>query len=125
MLAVVEQVLQLGAEGVQMALLLGHGPLEEGPRCGILLLAGDARRLVVARHGVLLELHGQTQHLKRLDQRPGAERRVHLDVAPQKENPLGEELDVAHLGDGDAVHQFGEEAVARILEVDVEVDILQ
>ena len=118
-------MMQLGAEGVEMLLLLADDVLKHLVRYGVLVLRGDARGFVVAVDRTLLQLHGHAQHLLHVGDLPGAERGVHVHVALQEQDAVGELLDVTHLGDRNLAHDLREILVAVVLEMSVEIHVLQ
>ena len=125
LLAVVEYVLQFGAEGVEVLLLLGDDVLKHLVRDGVLVFGSDARSLVIGIYGALLQLQRQTEHVLDVGHLPGAERSVHIDVALQEEDAVGELLDMAHLGDRDFAHDLRKVLIAVILEMGVEIHVLE
>ena len=88
LLAVVEHMLQLGAEGIEVFLLLDDNVLEHLVRHGVLVFGGDARRLVIGVDRALLQLHGQAEHLLGVGHLLGPERGVHVDVALQEHDAV-------------------------------------
>ena len=74
---------------------------------------------------MLLQLHRHTQHLLRIGHLERAERRIHIHVALQEEDPVGELLDMTHLGDRDLAHDARKIPIARIFEMRMEIHVLE
>ena len=113
------------AERIEMLLLLDDDVLEHLVSDGIVVLGGDTRSLVVTVDGTLLQLHGELKHLLDVGNLPGAERGIHVDVAFEKENPVGKLLDMPHLGNRNLAHDTRQIPVTGILEPGVEIHVLE
>lgn len=123
--AVVLHILQFGAENIEVLLLFRRHVLEQTVRYGIVLGGTQTRELVVGIDGTLFEFHRKFESLAYIMDLPRLELLIHVHVAFEKENALGDMLDMAHLGNRDAAHQIGQMFIPRILEDGVEIHVLQ
>ncbi len=119
------QILQFGAERVQMVFLFGYDILKHLVCHGVFMFRCDTRGFIVEIDGRLFELHGELQHLGCVGHLARLECGIHIHVSLQEEDPVGKFFGMPHFGDGHFAHDARKVPVAGILEASVEIHILE
>ncbi len=88
-------------------------------------LGRDTRIFAVRIDRRTLDLNGEVQHVAHLGDLPRRFVGIHVHVALQEHDTLGQHLDVPHLGNGHFVQITRQILVTRILQMNVEIHILQ